>query len=212
MGVETPYQRIPAKFALHVPNTISRDQEAVDANFREVERTVNALPFNAVIVIPTGGTRPFPNAGTQIYDAGILYIADGTSWIPIAQPGAWTPWTPTITGWTAGNAVFDCAYTKIGRTWSARFQMTMGNTTAFAGSLVITAPFTGVSARQFGWADLTDVSAPTVAPAQAAWAGASITLNYFPTSVTKAIVAAAAPWAWAVSDVIRFNITGETTT
>lgn len=212
MGTETPYPRLPGRFQLHIPNTIAKDIAAVNANLREVERWGNALPYNAVIVIPTGGARPSPVAGTIIYDAGILYIADGTNWISIAQPGAWTVWTPTITGWTAGNAVFDCAYTKIGRTWTARFQMTMGTTTAFAGSLVITTPFTGVSARQFGWADLTDISAPTVAPAQAAWAGTTITLNYFPTSVTKAIVAAAAPWAWATGDIIRFNLTGETTT
>lgn len=212
MGVEAPYQRIPTRFGLHVPNTVTVDNKTVDTNFREVERVVNALPFNSVIVIPTGGTRPSPINGTQIYDAGILYIADGTNWIPIAQTGAWTPWTPTIVNWTAGDAVFDCAYIKIGRTWTARFSMTMGATTAFAGTFIVTPPFTGVTARQYGWADIVDISAPTAAPAQVVWTGTSLTVVYFPTSVTKALVAAAAPWAWAVNDTIKFNITGETTT
>ena len=56
------------------------------------------------------------------------------------QAGDWTAWTPTITNWTAGNAVFVARYAQFGKTIHFVFQMTMGDTTAFSGQPTFTLP------------------------------------------------------------------------
>lgn len=65
------------------------------------------------------------------------------------QAGAWSTWTPTITNWTAGNAVIVAKYAQFGKTVHFFFGMTMGSTTAYSGAPIFTAPTTKL-ASDFG--------------------------------------------------------------
>jgi|SRR6185503_7276836 len=64
--------------------------------------------------------------------------------------GAWTPWTPTLSGgWNAtGNATFDCKYIQLGKTVIARVSITNGTTTTYqSGNMTFTLP---VNTTTFG--------------------------------------------------------------
>jgi len=57
------------------------------------------------------------------------------------QAGAWTAWTPTITGTTIGNATVLGNYAQFGKTVHFTLYITFGDTTSFGGTyFVFTAP------------------------------------------------------------------------
>jgi hypothetical protein len=65
-----------------------------------------------------------------------------------ASLGNWTAFTPGLfgTGWTQGNAVFDCYFANIGRMGFARIKVTFGTTTVFGSvSPTINAPNDGAT-------------------------------------------------------------------
>lgn len=57
-------------------------------------------------------------------------------------PQTWTAFTPTVTGWGAGNGTWDSYYAEIGKTVIWRCKFIAGSTTTFAGSPTLTLPLT----------------------------------------------------------------------
>lgn len=70
-------------------------------------------------------------------------ILDGTgTWVT----GAWASWTPTWTTITIGNATQACKYVQIGKTVTARIDVTFGNSTSVGtGKPTFTLPVTAAS-------------------------------------------------------------------
>lgn len=150
MGTETSYQRIPTRFGLHVPNVIIRDAQDANVNFREIERVVNALPFNAVIVV-TSTTRPLPvNIGTVIYetDTGKVLIWNGSAWVTIFDPApatvAYTAFTPTAKfgATTLSIANNDSRYFKSDRFVEAEYRFRISNLNGGTGTFTLSYPVT----------------------------------------------------------------------
>lgn len=73
-------------------------------------------------------------------DTNVLQTYDGSAWVTVAASGAWSTWTPTITGFTAGNATIVARYGQVGKTVHFTFKMTMGTTTSYGSSFTFTAP------------------------------------------------------------------------
>lgn len=75
------------------------------------------------IIVCTSGTRPAsPAEGWTIYetDTDLYLMYSGSAWVTLAQPGAWTSYTPVLKGASAGtSATLDgtsaSRYRRIGR-------------------------------------------------------------------------------------------------
>ena len=111
--------------------------------FLRVSKIVQATQWPAVTtgtIICTSTTRPAsPFKGQTIYegDTDLSYTYNGSSWVQTGNStGAWTSFTPTVTGYsslnlTNGNATIDGKYTRIGRTICFRARWVFGSTTSF---------------------------------------------------------------------------------
>jgi hypothetical protein len=96
------------------------------------------------------------------------YVYDGTNWVDLAQsttdltnyytksqsdaitpPGAWTSWSPTLSGgWLNGNGTWDAKYVQIGKTVHAYGKFTVGSTTTKGTDMRISLPVTAASSLQ----------------------------------------------------------------
>ena len=56
--------------------------------------------------------------------------------------GAWTPYTPTLIGWTLGNGTVSGTYCQIGKVVHFQITLTVGSTTAIGSSPTFTVPVT----------------------------------------------------------------------
>jgi hypothetical protein len=78
---------------------------------------------------------------------------NGSSWQTLVNAGAWTAFTPSTTGITAGNGTFDCAYAQVGKTVFVRGAFTLGSTSSITTNVSFNMPVTGANSnRQFGHA------------------------------------------------------------
>ena len=94
---------------------------------------------NIACIIPGVAWKPITLSGSvislapdaserfRINNAGLI-TGSGTSL------GAWTAFTPTFTGITIGNGSISAAYSVIGKTCFARYDLTFGSTTTVGGS------------------------------------------------------------------------------
>lgn len=62
-----------------------------------------------------------------------------------AAGGAWTSYTPSLSGWTIGNGTIAAHYCKIGKLVEVRVIIVWGSTTSASGTLTVTLPFTAAS-------------------------------------------------------------------
>jgi hypothetical protein len=51
----------------------------------------------------------------------------------LATPGAWTSYTPALSGWSLGNGTVTGAYVQVGKIVHFRARINFGSTTSFAG-------------------------------------------------------------------------------
>jgi hypothetical protein len=90
------------------------------------------------------------------------FVYDGTQWLDIAQSttdlsnyytksqsdaitptGAWTSWSPTLSGgWANGNGTWEAFYTQIGKTVHVDAAFTLGSTTTKGVTLTMSLPVT----------------------------------------------------------------------
>jgi len=65
------------------------------------------------------------------------------------QGGAWTAWTPTITGFTVGNGTVAGRYRKVGHDLELNLFITFGTTSAVTGTLSMSLPLGLTAASEF---------------------------------------------------------------
>lgn len=143
------------------------------------------------------------------------YTTDGSNWYSLAgviAGGLWTAYTPTYSGMTIGNGTTTARYSKTGRTITATGLLTMGTTTTFSGTIVMTIPVAvnavlWSSSVSVGTAALTDVSATVteaalVLPNTTTQVALRRTANGAPVNNTV-------PWTWATGDTIGWTYTYE---
>lgn len=144
---------------------------------------------------------------TLAQDVDTLISADRTT-----RDAAWTLYTASITGttagtWTSTSATISTWYTRRGRTVIVNGDITFGSTTSVAsltGSLQISLPVTARATvpSHVGSGLLIDASPTTrnMCAVQLQSTSTIILVKYDGTIAT-----ATAPWTWAQSDVIRFQ-------
>jgi hypothetical protein len=98
-------------------------------------------------------TSPVEGQVAYINSSDTFTYYTGTGWQNLAYGGNWTAFTPTGTGITYGNGVFDFAYAQYGKTVFLRGAFTLGTTSSVATNVSFNLPITGANAnRQFGQA------------------------------------------------------------
>jgi hypothetical protein len=71
----------------------------------------------------------------------VLTVAAGVpSWASAAGGGAWTSYTPTLSGWTLGNGTMVAFYNNDGKTVNVAASIKWGSTTSASGNLYLTLP------------------------------------------------------------------------
>jgi hypothetical protein len=155
---------------------------------------------------------------TLATDVDTLIAADRT-----ARDAAWTLYTPTITGatagtWTAGTATISTYYKRIGRTVFLQGRITWGSTTSLAGvsgSLRVSIPggITPASGAA-GQRSLVGVGAAIDASASSRMicgalieSGGTISLMRYDGTFIQPTI----PFTWATGDILDFEATFEST-
>jgi hypothetical protein len=69
-----------------------------------------------------------------------LLVADSTASTGLKWAGAWTTWSPSVSGFTLGNGTQVARYCQIGKTVFIEYSFTMGSTSTFTGLPVISLP------------------------------------------------------------------------
>ena len=96
-------------------------------------------------------TSPVEGQVAYISSTDIFTYYTGTGWQNLAYGSNWTAFTPTGTGISYGNGVFDFAYAQFGKTVLLRGAFTLGTTSSVATNVSFNLPITGANAnRQFG--------------------------------------------------------------
>lgn len=147
-----------------------------------------------------------------------LHIYNGAAWIPVAEAlgsgtgymGAWSGYTPTLTGITLGNGSVSFTYVQQGKTVHVRGRVTFGSTTSVTGAASISLPKTAVSANfvasltaRAGGTDymMLPISTTTTIGVNALGASGSYT--------SRATVSSTVPGSWTTNDFITFSATYE---
>jgi hypothetical protein len=99
-------------------------------------------------------TSPIEGQTTYLRDFDRYDSWSGSAWLPIVSSGAYTSYTPTITGITLGNGVLTSAFTRIGKTTFGHITFTLGSTSAVTGVPVFSLPTTRKSTSFFNVAIL----------------------------------------------------------
>lgn len=90
-----------------------------------------ALASPALTGIPTTPTATAGTNTTQVASTEFVTTAVAAGTVP----GAWTSWTPTITGYTSlGNGTVDAKYIQLGKTVHYRIKIRIGTTTTMGGA------------------------------------------------------------------------------
>jgi hypothetical protein len=87
-------------------------------------------------------TSPIEGMLTYLADTDAYEFWNGSAWTTlVSEPGAWTAFTPTWTGLTVGNGVYNQAhYSLSGKTATLAIDFSLGSTSAMTGDLVLEVP------------------------------------------------------------------------
>lgn len=186
--------------------------------------------FNSNVVIPVRHTgTSWPDRPANVPSGSIVLwlgnvggsppptMAASDVWIQetTGVEGVWTPYSPTVSGWTLGNGSASGSYIKTGTTVHMRMNMVLGSTTSISGGLQMTppvAPRVGSTIRQYGAGALLDDSASRrwECTVELRSDTGLITPLYHSTSNGMAGIAnPTVPFDWAAGDRIYFNLTYE---
>ena len=163
----------------------------------------------------TSSVRVYQDIQQAATDTDTLISADRTK-----RDAAGSTYTPSITGstsgtYTLGNGTWSARYIRLGRMVFVWGDLTVGSTTSFAavsGTFLITLPVTaqGTAPSTIGTGFLFDSSTAT---RQTTTAQINTTTTFLMAySAVGGLVNNAAPWAWATSDLIRFQLMYEAST
>lgn len=127
---------------------------------------------------------------------------------------AWIAFTPTLTGWTAGNGTWDSYYVQLGKIVVWRMVFTGGTTTSFAGSPTFTVPVTSKTSTVRSSPFLVQLGAATNASAGVGYFASTTTVsmvaqNAAGTYLTNATISATVPNTWASGNTLSFTVTYE---
>jgi hypothetical protein len=174
----------------------------------------NAAARTAALTTPVDGML------TYLEDSDTYESYTSGSWITVADGTGWTTFTPTMTGLTIGNGVYNYSkYKQIGKTVHVSVWFTFGSTSAITGDLTLEVP-AGIEriaatapANCFGlFRDFNagSNSLTAVFPLSNNAAGFSLRAsNASTTYLTSTALTSTIPFTWAVSDVILFSATYE---
>jgi len=96
-------------------------------------------------------TSPVEGQVAYINSSDTFTYYTGTGWQNLAYGGAWTAFTPTGSGITYGNGVFDFAYAQFGKTVFLRGAFTLGTTSSVSTNVSFNLPIAGANSnKQFG--------------------------------------------------------------
>jgi hypothetical protein len=153
---------------------------------------------------------------TYLEDTDTYESYNGTDWVSALPMGAWTAFTPTWTGLTVGNGVYNQShYSLIGKTASFSIDFSFGSTSAITGSVTLTLPViltrksnfsTNVLYSYFedsGTGDRLGFPIPNTSDSTkylVGWANQGVNV------ITRASLSSTSPFTWATGD--RIVITG----
>ena len=149
--------------------------------------------------IPTPSAGKLATTGTGATTT--LWEYNGTAWVVLAQPGAWSLYTPTWTNLTVGNGTVNAAYSQVGKTVHFRVGILWGTTTSASGNWYPSLPVPVVP----GLGSFYPVSAWMFNSSPSTFNSATFVLNTYIISATAGIVSGVNPWAWGVSDRVYIN-------
>jgi hypothetical protein len=92
-------------------------------------------------------TAPVEGMLTWLEDVNRYESYNGTAWVQLINPNAWTSYTPTTTGLTLGNGTIAAKYNVVGKIILITIRFTLGSTSAITGIPTFTIPsgFTSAS-------------------------------------------------------------------
>jgi len=143
--------------------------------------------------------------------------ATGIKWAAPAGGGAWTSYTPTLTGWTLGNGTLVGFYNNDGKTVNVAASVKWGSTTSASGNLYLSLPVAAdltlggsflFNIYQGGGVGVaTDQNADTYY-AIGAYVTGTTTMRIIATNGTNnSGVAVSIPFTWATNDMMIISIT-----
>lgn len=112
-----------------------------------------------VVVTCTSATHPSGVEGRLIFetDTDKLMVHNGSTWVELARPGAWTSWTPTLAQGATGDITKTVTYAaaiKFGRAVLASFHLDITGAGTAGADITITLPHTAVASAAVkggGW-------------------------------------------------------------
>lgn len=146
-------------------------------------------------------------------DDNIVYVRLGGAWVPVGPLGAWTAFTPTLSGgWALGNSTYAAKYTRIGRLIRFYAKITIGSTATKGTTLTMALPITAAADQPFASfrATFDDGGGAWYPGMVYASTTATITIgaqNAAGTYLVAAGITSTVPFTWATSDVI--HVVGE---
>jgi hypothetical protein len=167
---------------------------------RSIEQYPTLSALQAAIPSPTDGMVKWVTADQ------CAYVRSGGAWVRVlAEPGAWTTYTPTLTNVTLGSGgTVTGRYEQVGKTVRGHVEITLGTGGAFTGAMEFSVPAgrrAPAAGQSVGTAIAADVSAGInqIFAVVGFSAGSRLRCSLIPSSNS---VAATVPWTWAAGDSI----------
>jgi hypothetical protein len=79
---------------------------------------------------------------SYLEDSDSYQSYNGSDWVSVVSTGAWSTYTPTLTGITLGNGVISARFIQIGKTVHFWVIVALGSTSSVTGSVQMTLPVT----------------------------------------------------------------------
>jgi hypothetical protein len=186
----------------------------------DIGKVVTALEGGSIVKRLTSAqiaalTAPQKPAGLVVYNTTTsrLQVSDGTNFkdVPaLASSGAWTSYTPTVTGWTLGNGTVSGKWTQIGKTVHGRAKVTIGTTTVITGTLTMALPATNSGGWQAG-TDVVMYAGTSYFKGMARLQGSTLYVGgYNDTLGTEYALLTTRPASWTAGNFVEVTFTYET--
>jgi hypothetical protein len=162
-------------------------------------------------------TSPVEGQMTYLLDLDVYESWSGSAWVSSLPMGAWTAFTPTWSGLTVGNGVYNKSHFYIsGKIATINIDFSLGSTSAVTGNLSFTVPVSLARSSTFntGLAQLlfVDASVTTYLGIPLPSTSNSQLWNFRGTSGDPVVIgstSSSAPFTWTTGDRIVFGATYE---
>jgi len=178
------------------------------------------LQDQAVMVFAGTAARssaiPSPSEGMVAIttDNDKLDYYDGSAWVAGVPFGAWTSYTPTITGVTITGGTSLFAFCQIGKTVHVRGSFTLGASSAITGAITVTTPVTAISSAPNVIGTAMFIDAGTAAYNGMVRLPTTSVMNINPinaagTYAASTVTSNTVPFTWVSTDSFQFSATYE---